>query len=68
MQRQEKKLVKFKTLQSTMFKDWKTSAIEKGKGTTSCSKQRGQKTIFCSKSVIFRYSIVLLIAMIIKYL
>ena len=32
MQRQEKKLVKFKTLQSTMFKDWKTSAIEKGKG------------------------------------
>ena len=68
MQQQEWTLMKFKILQITMFKDWKTSAIEKGEGRTSCSKQRGQKTIFCSNTVIFRYSIVLLIAMIIQYL
>ena len=67
MQRQEWTLLKFKILQSTVFKDWKISAIEKGEGRTSCSKQRGQKTIFYSNTVIFRYSIVLLIAMIMQY-
>ena len=40
----------FKNFQSTMSKDWKTSAVDKVEGSASCSKHReGQKeiTIFC---------------------
>ena len=51
MQRQEWLFVTLKNLQGTASKNWKTSAIGKGKGSTSHSKHReGQKeiTIFCS--------------------
>ena len=67
MQQQEWLLVTFKILQSTVSKNWKTSAIEKGKGSTSHIKQRGgQKeiTIFCS--IKYKLSIFLCCLVIIK--
>ena len=51
MQQHKSSIVMFKILQSAVSKNWKTSATEKSKGNTTCSKQReGQKeiTIFCS--------------------
>ena len=51
MQLHKLSLVKFKISQGTVFKNCKTSAVEKDKGSISHSKQReGQKdtTIFCS--------------------
>ena len=50
MQRHKWSLETFEISQSAVSKDWKTSAAEKGEGSTNHSKQReGQKdiTIFC---------------------
>ena len=51
MQQHDWSLVTFKILKTTVSKNWKTFDVEKGEGSTSCSKHReGKKeiTIFCS--------------------
>ena len=50
MQQYNWSLVRFKILQSTVSKNWKISAFEKGKGSTSLNKQTEEQkkiTIFC---------------------
>ena len=47
MQRHEWSLVTFNISESTVSKNWKTSAVEKGEGSKSRNKQK-KITIFCS--------------------